>query len=98
MPYTLEEYQAAQSFMVMKMQQESSTSVEGVEVLENRPFENEELGKGQYTRKVRMVHQYLQYGTVLKELLKVCICTRYALLHNWLLLVRAASPQTGFGV
>eukprot|EP00243_Klebsormidium_subtile_P011124 TRINITY_DN6183_c0_g1_i3.p1 TRINITY_DN6183_c0_g1~~TRINITY_DN6183_c0_g1_i3.p1 ORF type:complete len:307 (+),score=46.27 TRINITY_DN6183_c0_g1_i3:192-1112(+) len=52
MPYTLEEYQAAQSFMVMKMQQESSTAEEGVEVIENRPFENDELGKGQYTRKI----------------------------------------------
>jgi hypothetical protein len=52
MPYTLEEYQAAQTFMVMRMQQESSTSEEGVQVLENRPFENAELGRGQYTRKV----------------------------------------------
>ncbi|KAF9592929.1 hypothetical protein IFM89_019134 [Coptis chinensis] len=52
MPMSLEEYQIAQRYMVMKMQQQSTTSSEGVEVLENRPFEDDVFGKGQYTSKV----------------------------------------------
>ncbi|KAF3943428.1 hypothetical protein CMV_030015 [Castanea mollissima] len=52
MPISLEEYEIAQSYMVLKMQQENTTSTEGIEVLENRPFENDAFGKGQYTSKV----------------------------------------------
>ncbi|KAL3530615.1 hypothetical protein ACH5RR_009937 [Cinchona calisaya] len=52
MPLSLEEYQVAQMYMVMKMQQQNTTGTEGVEVLENRPFEDDEFGKGQYTLKL----------------------------------------------
>ncbi|KAI5666187.1 hypothetical protein M9H77_16040 [Catharanthus roseus] len=52
MPLSMEEYHVAQMYMVMKMQQENTTGTEGVEVLENRPFEDEEFGKGQYTFKI----------------------------------------------
>ncbi|KAK9127257.1 hypothetical protein Syun_016054 [Stephania yunnanensis] len=52
MPMSVDEYQVAQMHMVMKMQQQSTTGGEGVEVLENRPFEDEVFGKGQYTSKV----------------------------------------------
>ncbi|GMI97342.1 hypothetical protein HRI_003403600 [Hibiscus trionum] len=52
MPMSLEEYQVSQMYMVMKMQQQSSNGAEGVEVLENRPFQDDEFGKGQYTSKV----------------------------------------------
>ncbi|KAK1588970.1 hypothetical protein Q3G72_029115 [Acer saccharum] len=52
MPMSLEEYQIAQMYMVMKMQQQSSTGPEGVEVLENRPFEADVYGKGQFTSKI----------------------------------------------
>ncbi|XP_022883107.1 phosphatidylinositol transfer protein 1-like isoform X3 [Olea europaea var. sylvestris] len=52
MPLSLEEYQVAQMYMVMKMQQQNTTGSEGVEVLENRPFEDDEFGKGQYTSKI----------------------------------------------
>ncbi|XP_051143365.1 uncharacterized protein LOC127259799 [Andrographis paniculata] len=52
MPLSLEEFQIAQTYMVMKMQQENTTGTEGVEVLENRPFEDEDFGKGQYTSKI----------------------------------------------
>ncbi|KAL3616410.1 hypothetical protein CASFOL_039800 [Castilleja foliolosa] len=45
-------FQIAQMYMVMKMQQENTTGSEGVEVLENRPFEDDEFGKGQYTLKI----------------------------------------------
>uniref|UniRef100_A0A5B7BFM4 Putative phosphatidylinositol transfer protein 1-like isoform X1 n=1 Tax=Davidia involucrata TaxID=16924 RepID=A0A5B7BFM4_DAVIN len=52
MPLSLDEYQIAQMYMVMKMQQQSTTSTEGVEVLENRPFQDDVFGMGQYTSKV----------------------------------------------
>ncbi|KAJ7559951.1 hypothetical protein O6H91_04G108100 [Diphasiastrum complanatum] len=52
MPLSLEEYRVAQMYMVAKMQQYNTTGKEGVEVLENRPFEDLQLGKGMYTRKV----------------------------------------------
>ncbi|XP_047971689.1 phosphatidylinositol transfer protein 2-like isoform X1 [Salvia hispanica] len=45
-------FQVAQMYMVMKMQQQNTNSTEGVEVLENRPFEDDEFGKGQYTLKI----------------------------------------------
>lgn len=52
MPLSLDEYEKAQTYMIMKMQQQNTTSNEGVEVLENRPFENNVFGKGQYTSKI----------------------------------------------
>ncbi|XP_071701597.1 uncharacterized protein [Rutidosis leptorrhynchoides] len=52
MPLSLEEYQVAQMYMVMKMQQQSSNETEGVDVLENRYFEDSVFGKGRYTSKV----------------------------------------------
>ncbi|PKI62568.1 hypothetical protein CRG98_016990 [Punica granatum] len=52
MPMSLDEYQIAQMYMVTKMQQQSTTDTEGVDVLENKPFEDDQLGKGQYTSKV----------------------------------------------
>ncbi|GER34842.1 phosphatidylinositol transfer protein, partial [Striga asiatica] len=39
-------------YMVMKMQQQNTTGSEGVEVLENRSFEDDDYGKGQYTLKI----------------------------------------------
>ncbi|XP_026427604.1 phosphatidylinositol transfer protein 1-like [Papaver somniferum] len=52
MPMSLDEYQVAQMYMVMKMQHQSTSNSEGVEVLENRPFKDDVFGKGQYTSKV----------------------------------------------
>ncbi|KAL6203105.1 hypothetical protein ACLB2K_026808 [Fragaria x ananassa] len=52
MPMSLEEYQVAQAYMVTKMQQQNTNSTEGVEVLENKSFEDDVFGKGQYTSKV----------------------------------------------
>ncbi|OVA09916.1 Phosphatidylinositol transfer protein [Macleaya cordata] len=52
MPMSLDEYQVAQMYMVMKMQQQTTSSSEGVEVLENKPFKDDVFGKGQYTSKV----------------------------------------------
>ncbi|XP_043703800.1 phosphatidylinositol transfer protein 2-like [Telopea speciosissima] len=52
MPMSVDEYQIAQSYMVMKMQQKDTTSNEGVVILENKPFEDDVFGKGQYTSKI----------------------------------------------
>ncbi|XP_050367963.1 uncharacterized protein LOC126786240 [Argentina anserina] len=52
MPMSLEEYQVAQAYMVAKMQQQNTNSTEGVEVLENKSFEDDVFGQGQYTSKV----------------------------------------------
>ncbi|KAF5470665.1 hypothetical protein F2P56_011163 [Juglans regia] len=52
MPVSLEEYGIAQMYMVTKMQQKNTTSTEGIEVLESRPFEDDVYGTGQYTSKV----------------------------------------------
>ncbi|XP_024026364.1 phosphatidylinositol transfer protein 2 [Morus notabilis] len=51
-PLSLEEYQIAQMYMVTKMQQQNTTGKEGVEVMVNRFFEDDEFGKGQYTSKL----------------------------------------------
>ncbi|XP_042960188.1 phosphatidylinositol transfer protein 1-like isoform X1 [Carya illinoinensis] len=52
MPVSLEEYGIAQMYMVTKMQQKNTTSTEGIEVLESRPFEDKVYGTGQYASKV----------------------------------------------
>jgi hypothetical protein len=57
------QYKIAQMFMVTKMQQQQQTSGgadEGVEVLVNEPFENEEFGKGQFTSKIYHLQRYQQ--------------------------------------
>ncbi|XP_048137474.1 phosphatidylinositol transfer protein 1-like [Rhodamnia argentea] len=52
MPLSLEEYQVAQMYAVTKMQHQSRTDTEGVDILESRRFEDGEFGKGHYTSKV----------------------------------------------
>uniref|UniRef100_A0A2P2Q3S3 Phosphatidylinositol transfer protein N-terminal domain-containing protein n=1 Tax=Rhizophora mucronata TaxID=61149 RepID=A0A2P2Q3S3_RHIMU len=52
MPLSLEEYQVGQRYTNCRMQQQNTTSTEGVEVLENELIEDEVFGKCQYTRKV----------------------------------------------
>ncbi|XP_028106924.1 phosphatidylinositol transfer protein 2-like isoform X2 [Camellia sinensis] len=52
MPLSLEEYQIAQIYMVLKMQQQSKTSTEGVEVLEDKLIEDDVFGKCQYLSKI----------------------------------------------
>ncbi|XP_042504199.1 phosphatidylinositol transfer protein 1-like [Macadamia integrifolia] len=52
MPVSVDEYRIAQTYMVMKMQQQDTTGNEGVEILENKSFEDDVFGKGQYTSKL----------------------------------------------
>ncbi|KAF8718658.1 hypothetical protein HU200_024957 [Digitaria exilis] len=52
MPLSMEEYEIGLSYTIMKMEQQNTNSKEGVEVLQQVPFEDEKLGKGQLTSKV----------------------------------------------
>lgn len=52
MPLSVEEYEVAQVYMIMKLMQQSTTSTEGIETLEDKPFEDDVYGKGQYTSKI----------------------------------------------
>ncbi|GMH07125.1 hypothetical protein Nepgr_008965 [Nepenthes gracilis] len=52
MPMSLEEYEIAQMYMVMKMEQENTTNTEGVEVLESRPIADNAIGNGYHTSKL----------------------------------------------
>lgn len=52
-PVTVEEYKIAQLYMIQKKSiQETKGPNTGVEILKNEPFENEEMGKGHYTKKI----------------------------------------------
>jgi len=51
MPISVEEYQIAQLYLVSKSSKQYSGHGEGVQVLENVPFDDEN-GKGQYTHKI----------------------------------------------
>jgi len=52
LPLTLEEYQVGQLYSVAKTSNLETHGDAGVEILKNEPFENEEMGKGQYTHKI----------------------------------------------
>jgi len=51
LPFTLDEYRRGQLYMTAKASKEHTSGGEGVEILKNEPFENEN-GKGQFTHKV----------------------------------------------
>ncbi|XP_074565444.1 uncharacterized protein LOC141821952 [Curcuma longa] len=52
LPMSLEEYEIAGMYTILKMEQQNTTSKDGVEILQSIPFEDEHLGKGQHTSKV----------------------------------------------
>lgn len=52
MPMSMEEYEIGLSYTIMKMEQQNTNSKEGVEVVQQVPFEDEKLGKGQFTSKL----------------------------------------------
>ncbi|CAD6210722.1 unnamed protein product [Miscanthus lutarioriparius] len=49
---SMEEYEIGLSYTIVKMEQQNTNSKEGVEVLQQVPFEDEKLGKGQFTSKI----------------------------------------------
>ena len=62
------QYQVGQLYSVAQASKNETGGGEGVEVLTNEPFENEELGKGQYTHKIyhlaRWVGSLYMYTTL----------------------------------
>lgn len=52
LPLTVEEYQIAQLYAVADMSKSETKGDTGVEILANEPYDNAELGKGQYTHKI----------------------------------------------
>jgi len=51
LPFTLDEYKRAQLYMVARVSRENTTSHEGIEIVKNEPYEDEN-GKGQFTHKI----------------------------------------------
>jgi len=52
LPLTVEEYQIGQLYSVAKSSSQETSNGEGVEVLKNEPFKNEDGLEGQYTEKI----------------------------------------------
>eukprot|EP01083_Nonionella_stella_P178223 628994_1 len=52
LPFTVEQYRMGQLYLTAKSSSSYSKRGEGIEVVINEPFENEEYGKGQYTKKI----------------------------------------------
>lgn len=52
MPVSMAEFQVGQLYSVAEASKNETGGGEGVEVVVNEPFENEEMGKGQYTHKI----------------------------------------------
>nr|XP_039255397.1 membrane-associated phosphatidylinositol transfer protein 2-like isoform X1 [Styela clava]XP_039255473.1 membrane-associated phosphatidylinositol transfer protein 2-like isoform X1 [Styela clava] len=60
MPMTVEEYRIAQLYMIQKKSREESQGEgSGVEIIENRPYENGLGGSGQYTRKIYHISKHI---------------------------------------
>jgi len=51
MPMSVEEYRIAQLYMVSRFSRERTTKGEGIEIVKNEPYEDEN-GKGQFTHKI----------------------------------------------
>jgi len=51
LPVSVDEYQIAQLYMVAKISKQQTSHGEGIEILVNEPFDDEN-GKGQYTHKI----------------------------------------------
>ncbi|XP_026153952.1 membrane-associated phosphatidylinositol transfer protein 2 isoform X2 [Mastacembelus armatus] len=60
MPMSVEEYRIAQLYMIQKKSREESCGEgSGVEILENKPYENGPGGSGQYTHKVYHIGKHI---------------------------------------
>ncbi|KAG7498318.1 M-phase phosphoprotein 9 [Solea senegalensis] len=60
MPMSVEEYRIAQLYMIQKKSREESCGEgSGVEILENRPYEDGPGGSGQYTHKVYHIGKHI---------------------------------------
>ncbi|XP_070571740.1 phosphatidylinositol transfer protein alpha isoform-like isoform X1 [Ptychodera flava] len=52
LPITVDEYKVGQLWSVAEASKNETGGGEGIEVIVNEPFENDEFGKGQYTHKI----------------------------------------------
>jgi len=68
LPLSVDEYQVAQLYMVSKISKQQTGNGEGIQILENKPF-NDENGTGQYT------HKILHIGSRIPTLFKAFIPT-----------------------
>jgi hypothetical protein len=68
LPLTVAEYQIAQLYMVSKISKQQTGHGEGIQILENKPFDDEN-GKGQYT------HKILHIGSRIPAWLKMFVPT-----------------------
>ena len=55
----MSQYEIGLSYTIMKMEQQNTNGKEGVEVLQQVPFEDEELGEGQFTSKVYRLQRFV---------------------------------------
>jgi len=58
MPLSVEEYRIAQLYMVARFSRERTSKGEGIEIVKNEPFEDEN-GKGQFTHKIVHIGSHL---------------------------------------
>jgi len=58
MPLTVEEYRIAQLYMVARFSREKTSKGEGVEIIKNEPYEDDN-GKGQFTHKIIHIGSHL---------------------------------------
>lgn len=58
MPLTVDEFQIGQLFTTAEASKNETGGGDGIEILKNEPFENEN-GKGQYTYKIYHLTQYV---------------------------------------
>lgn len=58
MPLTLEEYQVGQLYSVLHSAKNETAGNMAIEMLENHPFNDPDLGSGQFSRKIYHISKY----------------------------------------
>ncbi|KAL8140498.1 hypothetical protein V2J09_006519 [Rumex salicifolius] len=81
MPMSVEEYEVAQLYMVLKMQQQTATNTEGIEILQSRPFEDNVFGKGYYTSKLYRFQRF-RLGLPVLHLQMLSSCKKKLGMHT----------------
>ena len=61
------QYQIGQLYSVAEASKNETGGGEGVEVLKNEPFEDEKMGKGQFTHKIYHLARYVLCGGVILD-------------------------------
>lgn len=85
--------------MISKHSHEQSDRGEGVEVVQNEPYEDPEHGQGQFTEKRVYLNRSLEqvlYSFIVEYLNNLCVQRPYTLLQRFLLFVLAQIPVSAF--